>query len=93
MPKYKSADEGIVINMSSIFGLQPGYTVPAYTTSKFGVVGIGQTFGTNYYYNRYKAKVLTVCPGYTPTTLSAKKDEDFDYELNQKELGALAVQR
>lgn len=93
MPKYKSGDEGIVVNMSSIFGLQPGYTLPAYCTSKFAVVGIGRTFGTNYYYNRYKVKILTICPGYTPTPLTINDEENLDNDFIKEEVSSLAPQR
>ncbi|GJQ72772.1 hypothetical protein Trydic_g1423 [Trypoxylus dichotomus] len=86
MPKYKSGTEGVVVNIASTFGIQPGYSLPVYTATKHAVVGIGRAFGNNYYYNRYKVRILTMCPGYTPTSLTTAHDVDFDVNLFQKEI-------
>lgn len=92
MPKHKSGDEGIVVNVASIFGIQPGYSTPAYSASKHGLVSFGRSFGTNYYYNRYKVKILTICPGYTPTPLTKSADVDLDVDLFFDEINKLPPQ-
>ncbi|KAI4459752.1 15-hydroxyprostaglandin dehydrogenase [nad(+)] [Holotrichia oblita] len=86
MPKYKSGDEGIIVNISSIFGIQPGFSAPVYGATKHAVIGIGRSFGTDYYYNRYKVKILTMCPGSINNSLSEDPNIDLDIDLFKEEI-------
>ncbi|KAK9731656.1 short chain dehydrogenase [Popillia japonica] len=85
MPKYKSGDEGIIVNISSVFGIQSGFSAPIYSATKHAVIAIGRSFGTDYYYNRYKVKVLTMCPGCINNSLSDDSNIDLDIELFKEE--------
>lgn len=41
----KGGRGGIVINVSSIVGLDPIFTTPAYAASKHGILGLTRCFG------------------------------------------------
>ncbi|KAF5288177.1 hypothetical protein FQA39_LY03945 [Lamprigera yunnana] len=70
LPKYRSEDEAVVVNVSSIVGFQLSYGNPVYTATKHGIIGLSRAFGGNVHYERTKVKVLTICPGFTNTPLS-----------------------
>uniref|UniRef100_A0A1Y1N8K6 15-hydroxyprostaglandin dehydrogenase n=1 Tax=Photinus pyralis TaxID=7054 RepID=A0A1Y1N8K6_PHOPY len=73
---YKSGAEGAIINISSIGGLDAFATAPIYTASKFGIVGLGQAYGSKLHYERNNIKVVTVCPGFTLASLSDVVNHD-----------------
>lgn len=68
-PKYKSGDESVLVNISSISGIQTNGQLPTYTATKFGVTGFTRTFGDKTNYAKYQTRVLGFCPGYTKTNI------------------------
>lgn len=79
IPKYRGGNEGVIVNISSIAGLDPYLTLPVYTGTKFAVQSLSRAFGHKYHYERTKVKVITLCPGMTETSLIS--------ELSDKSLG------
>ncbi|PSN50762.1 hypothetical protein C0J52_05935 [Blattella germanica] len=69
MGKDNGGKGGLVINNSSITGLQPLAGAPVYSTTKHGVLGIARNFGADFHYNRTCIRVVTICPGVTTTEL------------------------
>ncbi|KAJ3662673.1 hypothetical protein Zmor_007011 [Zophobas morio] len=69
IPKYKSGDEGVIVNISSIAGVKESNHVPIYCATKFAVIGLSKSFGHIFHYNRTKVKILVLCPGVTETPL------------------------
>ncbi|XP_063920665.1 15-hydroxyprostaglandin dehydrogenase [NAD(+)]-like [Zophobas morio] len=84
IPKYKTGNEGVIVNISSIAGVKDFSMVPVYTATKFAVLGMSKAWGDVEHYNRTKVKVLAMCPGVTDTPLLS--------ELSEKTLGAPYVQ-
>ncbi|KAL1497786.1 hypothetical protein ABEB36_008684 [Hypothenemus hampei] len=69
IPKYKSGEEGLIVNISSIFGIAGTSPCPIYSASKFAVHGLTLSWGHPFHYNRTKVRVVGVCPGITLTPL------------------------
>lgn len=58
---------GIIVNRSSIFGVQPFYPMPVYTGTEHFIIGFTRSMGNNYFFNQSKVKVMAFCPGVTET--------------------------
>ncbi|XP_060531358.1 15-hydroxyprostaglandin dehydrogenase [NAD(+)]-like [Cylas formicarius] len=70
IPKYKSDKaEGVIVNVSSIRGVEPLGDRPIYGATKFAVHGMTLAWGCQEHYQRTKVKVIGVCPGSTATPL------------------------
>ena len=94
---YKSGPEGVVINISSIGGLDAFATAPIYTASKFGIIGIGRAYGSQLHYERNNIKIITICPGFTVASLNDVVNHDsllgMEYgKIMHKEYDDIAVQ-
>ncbi|XP_022919743.2 15-hydroxyprostaglandin dehydrogenase [NAD(+)]-like [Onthophagus taurus] len=63
LPKYKSGKEGIIINLSSVAGLQPMASLPIYSSTKHGIIGLVRSLGSDYQYEQYQCRVMGLCPG------------------------------
>jgi NAD(P)-dependent dehydrogenase (short-subunit alcohol dehydrogenase family) len=60
---------GSIVNISSVAGLRGGRAGPAYTASKFGVIGLTRNIAANY--RGQGIRCNAVCPGSVRTGLSA----------------------
>ncbi|KAF2881953.1 hypothetical protein ILUMI_24220 [Ignelater luminosus] len=69
LPQYRSDKEGVVVNVSSIYGLQPFYKTPTYTATKTAVIGYSRAYGEEVHYKRTNVKIIALCPGHTQTTI------------------------
>ncbi|KAF5305620.1 hypothetical protein FQR65_LT07701 [Abscondita terminalis] len=76
IPKHKSGPEGVIVNVSSLAGINVRGNHPIYTATKFGVVGLSRSFGKKDHYDRTKIKVITVCPGMTDTSMIPMMEEN-----------------
>lgn len=70
LPKYKTAKEGIIVNVASTTGLEVFGAIPIYVATKHAVVGLTQSWGTESHYKRTQVRFLALCPGPTDTTLA-----------------------
>lgn len=72
-PQYKSGEEAVIINTASIAGLSTYPFLATYGATKHAIVAFGQAVGTEPFYNKYKTRVVTMCP----TGIDTKM---FDFE-------------
>ncbi|XP_022919440.2 alcohol dehydrogenase 2-like [Onthophagus taurus] len=84
LPDSLTENEGVIINNACIFGIDPLPPSPIYSALKHAVVGVSRSFGSPYYYNRSKIKVLSLCPGLTETQLSSPAKIDHGWEEIRK---------
>ncbi|XP_063906748.1 15-hydroxyprostaglandin dehydrogenase [NAD(+)]-like isoform X2 [Zophobas morio] len=55
LPKYKSGDEGLIVNTASTCGFHTFQVAPIYCTTKHGLVGLGKALGGEEFYKKYQA--------------------------------------
>ncbi|KAF5294912.1 hypothetical protein FQR65_LT10624 [Abscondita terminalis] len=67
LPKHKSGPEGVIVNISSIVGLNVYPYAPVYSATKSGVVAFSRCYGSTTHFNRNPIRVMVLCPGYTDT--------------------------
>nr|XP_022909261.1 peroxisomal hydratase-dehydrogenase-epimerase-like [Onthophagus taurus] len=82
IPKYKTSSEGVIINISSIFGIEPFGGLPIYTATKHAVIGLSRSL-TQPPLDKENIKIITICPG--PTTTALLKDLIFKTPNNSLE--------
>lgn len=70
LPKYKTSEHPVVVNISSLYGLDPCECSPIYTAAKHGVVGLGKALSTDGHYKVTGVKILTICPGHSVTAIT-----------------------
>lgn len=56
---------GTIINISSLFGLDPFFGSPVYSGAKSFIIGFSRAMGTDYFYKLTNVKLLTICVGVT----------------------------
>jgi 3-oxoacyl-[acyl-carrier protein] reductase len=61
-------DVPVIINVSSLLGLQGGYGVVAYAASKAGVLGFTRALATEY--ASHKVRINAIVPGYVETDMT-----------------------
>jgi NAD(P)-dependent dehydrogenase (short-subunit alcohol dehydrogenase family) len=67
--RHKTEDEvPVIINVSSLLGLQGGYGAVAYAASKAGVLGFTRALATEY--ASHKVRVNAIVPGYVETDMT-----------------------
>ncbi|KAB0796303.1 hypothetical protein PPYR_10364 [Photinus pyralis] len=76
LQRYRRAIEGVIINISSIMGLQTAGHTPFYNTTKHAIVGLGRSLGLHGHYESTAVKVITICPGCTATPLLLENMEE-----------------
>ncbi|KAH8672342.1 hypothetical protein BGZ61DRAFT_556177 [Ilyonectria robusta] len=87
-------DKGVIVNMSSIFGLtSPSASTPAapYNTSKHGVIAITRNDANSF--AKDGIRINAICPGYVTTKNLAQavtEDEVMRKELEKVPMGRLA---
>jgi NAD(P)-dependent dehydrogenase (short-subunit alcohol dehydrogenase family) len=66
---------GAIVNTASVAGLVGAHSMPAYSATKHGVVGLTRTAAVEY--TRYHIRVNAVCPAFTRTPLAERAFEKF----------------
>ncbi|KAH0998955.1 hypothetical protein HUJ05_008112 [Dendroctonus ponderosae] len=92
---FKSGDEGLILNISSIAATAPYGLMPGYVATKFAIHGLTLSWGVLEHYNRTKVRVVAIAPGLTVTPLlteSANKTFGPDYERFADLLTTLPLQ-
>lgn len=77
VPNMKLQNKGIIINISSIWGIKGGPDRSAYITAKHGVIGFTKALGEEF--RPYNIRVNAVCPG----PVATKMMEDLAPEVNK----------
>jgi NAD(P)-dependent dehydrogenase (short-subunit alcohol dehydrogenase family) len=78
VPQMKEKMNGIIVNISSIWGTKGGPDRSAYITSKYAVIGLTKALGEEF--KPYKIRVNAVCPGPVDT----KMMEDLAPDVNKE---------
>ncbi|TDG48068.1 hypothetical protein AWZ03_005485 [Drosophila navojoa] len=69
MDKSKSGRGGVVINISSVAGIQPTPLMSVYSAAKHGVTAFTRGLGNAQVYEQTGVAFITICPGFTDTPL------------------------
>ncbi|XP_067667697.1 15-hydroxyprostaglandin dehydrogenase [NAD(+)]-like [Haliotis asinina] len=75
MRKDEGGAGGVVVNVSSIAGLEPHFQLPIYTATKTGITGFTRSWATNPYVKDLGLRFCLVCP--TAFTSFIVPDPDF----------------
>lgn len=78
LPKYRNGAEGIVVNLSSIAGLDVFPSMPVYSASKSAIISFGRSLGADIWYEKFRVKILTICPGVTTTKILERAFDTMD---------------
>lgn len=69
LPKYKTAEETVIVNISSTAGTQGYGHIPIYSATKHAILGLVKSWGIPEFYEGTKVRVIGICPGVTMTPL------------------------
>ncbi|KAJ8951965.1 hypothetical protein NQ317_003733 [Molorchus minor] len=69
LPKYKQTSEAVIVNISSICGVQGFSNIPVYCATKWAVLGLTKSWGQPFHYERTNVRVVVIHPGLTQTPL------------------------
>lgn len=88
IPKYKSGPCGYILNVASITGLDPMWSIPIESSSKHAVIGFSRAVATDRYFDMYKCNVCVICPGVTETPILKQggkklRTEIFEMRMQQ----------
>ncbi|XP_063906757.1 15-hydroxyprostaglandin dehydrogenase [NAD(+)]-like [Zophobas morio] len=88
-PKYKSGEEGVIVNTASICAFRTMSVAPSYCTTKHGLIGFAKAVGDEEFYKNYKVRFLTICPGLVDTPIIKNQKVLWSPELREKQVGDL----
>lgn len=60
---------GVIVNFSSVAGLDPLFSIPVYSASKYAVTGYTAALADERLEKKFGIKFVTICPGSTDTSL------------------------
>ncbi|XP_063906760.1 15-hydroxyprostaglandin dehydrogenase [NAD(+)]-like [Zophobas morio] len=89
LPKYRSGEEGLIINTASVCGFQAFQIAPVYCATKHALIGLGKALGGDEFYKRYKVRVVTICPGLVRTSMSQDSSGFLFPEVKDEEFGSV----
>ncbi|KAH8379730.1 hypothetical protein KR009_006827 [Drosophila setifemur] len=69
MDKSKGGKGGVIVNVSSVAGLQPTALMAIYSAAKSGVTTFTRAMSNPIYYAHSGVGFITICPGFTDTGL------------------------
>ncbi|KAH8395212.1 hypothetical protein KR222_002378 [Zaprionus bogoriensis] len=69
MDKSKGGQGGLVVNISSVAGIQPTPTMAIYSAAKHGVTALTRGLADPAYFAHSGVAFITICPGFTDTPL------------------------
>lgn len=78
----KYMKEGVIINIASIYGLQPAWALPMYAAAKHGVIGFSRSMALKMDMEKRNVKIITICPGGTKTSLFETAANAFGCRTN-----------
>ncbi|XP_073838940.1 fat body protein 2 [Musca autumnalis] len=73
MDKSQYGNGGIVVNIASVYGLEPGPAFSVYSAAKHGVVGFTRSMADEHLFSRTGVAFVCICPGMTSTELMMNK--------------------
>ncbi|KAH8302138.1 hypothetical protein KR044_003158 [Drosophila immigrans] len=69
MDKSKGGQGGMIVNISSVAGIQPTPLMSIYSAAKHGVTALTRSLSNPAYFDRMGVSFVTICPGFTDTPL------------------------
>lgn len=72
LPKYKQGPEAVIVNTSSVAGLNGSGAIPIYSAVKSAVSSTVKSWGNPEFYDETKVRVVGICPGITNTPILTK---------------------
>ncbi|XP_023178632.2 alcohol dehydrogenase 2 [Drosophila hydei] len=69
MDKSKNGRGGVVVNISSVAGIEPTSLMAVYSAAKHGVTAFTRGLGDSRYFAKTGVAFITICPGFTDTPL------------------------
>ncbi|XP_063979945.1 uncharacterized protein LOC135163968 [Diachasmimorpha longicaudata] len=70
MSKDQGANGGVLVNIAQYFDFTWTAQLPVYTATKYAIIGLSQSLGAPYHYERTGVRVMALCPGLTETALT-----------------------
>ncbi|KAK9885294.1 hypothetical protein WA026_010788, partial [Henosepilachna vigintioctopunctata] len=96
IPEHKSGSEGVIINISSLTGVQVFPFTPVYGATKSAVASLTIALGNKILYDQTKVKVIAVAPGLTTTPilngLTTQGLNDYINKVMASQLNLLPLQ-
>lgn len=88
IPRLRASGGGVIVNMSSVQGLQSMPRVPSYAASKAGILSLTRNMALDY--AREHIRVVAICPGTIDSELVRElaRAEGGDEEANVRRYGS-----
>ncbi|XP_018783898.1 PREDICTED: alcohol dehydrogenase-like isoform X2 [Bactrocera latifrons] len=87
MNKSNGGRGGLIINISSVAGLEPTSFIAIYSAAKHGVTAFTRALADPHYYEHFGVSFITICPGITKTNLVENIREKVIFKFAE-DLGA-----
>lgn len=71
LSKFKQDKEALIVNTSSICGVESTPIDPVYCATKSGIISLVKAYGIPQFYEDMNVRVVGICPGVTTTPLFA----------------------
>ncbi|XP_011181385.2 alcohol dehydrogenase [Zeugodacus cucurbitae] len=84
MDKSSGGHGGVIVNISSVAGLETPGLFAIYTASKHGVTAFTRCMGDQIYYDRFGVSFITICPGLTETSLTKDLHSRVTFQFNEE---------
>lgn len=88
LPKYRSAEETVIINTASILGINTVPSLSVYSATKHGVIGFAKSISTQEIFKKSNIRLITICPGWIESNILHKQEKDV-LDIVAKELYAI----
>ncbi|SPP85882.1 fat body protein 2 [Drosophila guanche] len=89
MDKTQMGMGGMVINLSSVYGLEPAPTFAVYAAAKHGVLGFTRSMGDKVIYQKTGVMFMAMCPGLTSTEMMANLRENVTWHHSESLVEAI----
>lgn len=93
MSVAKGGQGGLIVNIASVLGLDYFYTMPIYNASKHAVVGYTRSMADQKFEKTFGVKFVTICPGFTSTSLVDEIDKGLYTEDLREDLANFVAKR
>ncbi|EDV98941.1 GH13326 [Drosophila grimshawi] len=80
MDKTQMGHGGLVVNMSSVYGLEPAPAFAVYAAAKHGVIGFTRSMADRHIYEKTGVMFMAMCPGLTNTEMMMNLRDNVTWE-------------
>ncbi|XP_064553732.1 fat body protein 2 [Drosophila montana] len=89
MDKTQMGLGGMVVNMSSVYGLEPAPAFAVYAAAKHGVIGFTRSMGDKHIYQKTGIMFMAMCPGLTNTEMMMNLRDNVTWEHSESLVEAI----